>query len=77
MSTGEIPNFKAVEAPPQGRIFFQMLQYSLGHSFLFLSLGAEFMLLGKNFWAEFMLLGKDFGAEFLLSGKKIHRILTK
>jgi len=36
------------------------------NSFLFLSLGAEFMLFGNNFGAEFLLLGKNLGAEFML-----------
>jgi hypothetical protein len=38
-----------------------MLQYLLGHSFLFLSLGAEFMFVGKNFGTEFMMLAKNLG----------------
>jgi hypothetical protein len=65
-----------------------MLQYSLGHSFLLLSLGAEFMFVGKHFWAEFMMLAKNLwvklqfwgtnlGADFLPLGKKICKKLAK
>jgi hypothetical protein len=35
-----------------------MLQYSLGHSFLFLSLGAEFMFVGKTFWGRAYAVGE-------------------
>jgi hypothetical protein len=41
-----------------------MLQYLLGHGFLFLSLGAEFMFVGKNFAAEFIILAKNLGVKF-------------
>jgi hypothetical protein len=47
------PKFVLLD-PSRERIFFQMLQIS------FLSLGAEFMLLGKNLEAEFKLLGRIF-----------------
>jgi hypothetical protein len=33
-----------------GRIFYQMLPLGEGHSFLFLSFKAEFMLIGKKLW---------------------------
>jgi hypothetical protein len=48
-----------------------MLQYSLGHSFLFLRLGAEFMLVGKILRAEFMLLAKNLGVNFKFLGTNL------
>jgi hypothetical protein len=60
----------------QGRIFFQMLQYSLGHSFLFLSLGAEFMFVGKNFWAVYDYGKKSWGKVLVFGGKSWGRLFA-
>jgi hypothetical protein len=48
-----------------------MLQYSLGHSFLFLSLGAEFMFAGKILGAEFILLAKNLWVKFKFWGTNL------